>query len=178
MCTCRHVDYSNKQVMTMGEAPITHVTHVLNKNSNIQWRPLNVICYFLYYMYKELLTKGRIRSLWEQILSFKRRSQFEKGLNWKVYYLNIYNYTCSYLFLFKNPIMFGFILKNYLSSMLWQKFHEIVIMQTRNIFLWIHVLFVYWKTQNFSEKYYTIIDFNEVDIRIYLPEKVIIHRGR
>ena len=24
-------------------------------------------------------------------------------------------------------------------------------------------------------KYYTIIDFNEVDIRIYLPEKVIIH---
>ena len=23
--------------------------------------------------------------------------------------------------------------------------------------------------------YYTIIDFNEVDIRIYLPEKVIIH---
>ena len=26
--------------------------------------------------------------------------------------------------------------------------------------------------------YYTIIDFNEGDIRIYLPEKVIIHRGR
>ena len=26
--------------------------------------------------------------------------------------------------------------------------------------------------------YYTIIDFNEVDIRIYLPEKVIIHQGR
>ena len=25
---------------------------------------------------------------------------------------------------------------------------------------------------------FTIIDFNEVDIRIYLPEKVIIHRGR
>ena len=24
--------------------------------------------------------------------------------------------------------------------------------------------------------YYTIIDFNEVDIRIYLPEKVIIHQ--
>ena len=24
-------------------------------------------------------------------------------------------------------------------------------------------------------RYYTIIDFNEVDIRIYLPEKVIIH---
>ena len=27
-------------------------------------------------------------------------------------------------------------------------------------------------------KYYTIIDFNEVDIRIYLPEKMIIHQGR
>ena len=27
-------------------------------------------------------------------------------------------------------------------------------------------------------RHYTIIDFNEVDIRIYLPEKVIIHRGR
>ena len=27
-------------------------------------------------------------------------------------------------------------------------------------------------------KYYTIIDFNEVDIWIYLPKKVIIHRGR
>ena len=25
---------------------------------------------------------------------------------------------------------------------------------------------------------YAITDFNEVDIRIYLPEKVIIHRGR
>ena len=30
----------------------------------------------------------------------------------------------------------------------------------------------------FIYRYYTIIDFNEVDIRIYLPEKVIIHRGR
>ena len=26
--------------------------------------------------------------------------------------------------------------------------------------------------------YYTIIDFNEVDIRIYLPDKVIIHQSR
>ena len=25
--------------------------------------------------------------------------------------------------------------------------------------------------------HYTIIDFNEVDMRIYLPEKVINHRG-
>ena len=31
---------------------------------------------------------------------------------------------------------------------------------------------------NVVVKYYTIIDFNEGDIRIYLPEKVIIHRGR
>ena len=29
-----------------------------------------------------------------------------------------------------------------------------------------------------SELYYTIIDLNEVDITIYLREKVIIHRGR
>ena len=29
-----------------------------------------------------------------------------------------------------------------------------------------------------SNEQYTIIDFNEVDIRIYLPEKLIIHRGR
>ena len=29
-----------------------------------------------------------------------------------------------------------------------------------------------------SGEYYTIIDFKEVDIKIYLPEKVIIHRGR
>ena len=28
-----------------------------------------------------------------------------------------------------------------------------------------------------NEECYTIIDFNEVDIRIYLPEKMIIHRG-
>ena len=26
--------------------------------------------------------------------------------------------------------------------------------------------------------YYTIIDFGEIDMRIYLPQKVIIHRGR
>ena len=26
--------------------------------------------------------------------------------------------------------------------------------------------------------YYTIIDFNELDITIYLPKKVIIHQGR
>ena len=31
--------------------------------------------------YKELLFKERSRSLWEQILSFKRSSHFEKGRN-------------------------------------------------------------------------------------------------
>ena len=34
------------------------------------------------------------------------------------------------------------------------------------------------KTNGIGTHYYTIIDFNEVDIRIYLSEKVIIHRGR
>ena len=34
---------------------------------------------------------------------------------------------------FTNPIMFGIILKSYLSSRLWHKFHEDNIMQTRNI---------------------------------------------
>ena len=30
---------------------------------------------------------------------------------------------------------------------------------------------------NKAYNYYTIIDFNEVDIRIYLPKKVIVQRG-
>ena len=38
-----------------------------------------------------------------------------------------------------------------------------------------YVLFAKSKKEG---KYYTIIDFNEVDIRIYLPVKVIIHQGR
>ena len=37
--------------------------------------------------------------------------------------------------LFTNPIMFDIILKNYLSSMLWHKFHEDIINQTRIISL-------------------------------------------
>ena len=36
---------------------------------------------------------------------------------------------------FTDPIMFGLILKRYLSSMLWHKFYEDIIMQTRNILL-------------------------------------------
>ena len=62
------------------------------------------------------------------------------------------------------------------------KFHKILI---KNIRVRERTLF---KTVNFQKqraitleslvRYYTIIDFNEVDMRIYLPEKVIIHRGR
>ena len=63
----------------------------------------------------------------------------------------------SMVFLLSNryihPIMFGIILKSYLSSMLWQNFHEDIIMLTRKIIIWIHVLFVYWITQNFSGKF-------------------------
>ena len=54
---------------------------------------------------------------------------------------------------FTNPVMFGIILKSYLSSLLYHNFHEAVMMQTRKILLWIHFLFVYWKTQNFSGRY-------------------------
>ena len=34
---------------------------------------------------------------------------------------------------YTNPIMFGIILKNFPSSMLWHKFYEALIMQTRKI---------------------------------------------
>ena len=33
--------------------------------------------------HKELLLKERIRSLWEQIFSFRTSSHFEKGRNWR-----------------------------------------------------------------------------------------------
>ena len=48
------------------------------------------------------------------------------------------------------------------------------------IFLFFNEKMSYNKTViefNFG-RHYTIIDFNEVDMRIYLPDKVIIHRGR
>ena len=50
-------------------------------------------------------------------------------------------------------LSFWYYFKSYLSSILWQNYHEDIIMRTRKILLWIHVLFVYWKTQNFSWKY-------------------------
>ena len=49
---------------------------------------------------------------------------------WKV--LCMVFYLCN---LFTNPIMFGNILQNYLSSMLWYKFLEDSIMQTQIILL-------------------------------------------
>ena len=51
-----------------------------SKNSNIQGRSLNVIKRDFPY-YKELLIKERIRYLWEEVLSFKKGSHFEKGRN-------------------------------------------------------------------------------------------------
>ena len=54
---------------------------------------------------------------------------------------------------FTNLIMFGIILKSYIFAILWHKFHEDIIIQKWTILLWIYVLFVYWKTQNFSGKY-------------------------
>ena len=49
-----------------------------NKIWNNQGRSPNVVTVVFSY-HKELLLKERIRSLWEQILSFKRSSHFEKG---------------------------------------------------------------------------------------------------
>ena len=63
----------------IGVASITQVMHVRNKNSNIQGRSPYVVSYFPYH--KKLLLKARICSLWEQILSFKRSSHFEKERN-------------------------------------------------------------------------------------------------
>ena len=53
-------------------ASITQVTHVRNKTSNIQGRLLNVIKVISH------TVKERIRSLWEQILSFKRSSYLKR----------------------------------------------------------------------------------------------------
>ena len=65
-------------MLTIGIAPIRQVTHVRNKNSN-QGRSSNVVSDFLYL--KELVLKERIRSLWGQILSFKKSSHLENGRN-------------------------------------------------------------------------------------------------
>ena len=62
----------------IGVAPITQVTHVRNKYySNIQGRSLKVIKSGFPY-YKVLLKKEIIRSLWKQILFFKRSSHLNR----------------------------------------------------------------------------------------------------
>ena len=57
------------------------VTHVCNKNSTIKRRSPNVVKWFWYH--KELLLKERIRSLREQILSFKKKFPYWKGMQLK-----------------------------------------------------------------------------------------------
>ena len=47
--------------------------------------------------------------------------------------------------------MFGIIINSNLSPMSGHKFHDSIVMQTRNILPGIHVLFVYWKKQNVNE---------------------------
>ena len=63
---------------------------------------------------------------------------------------------CSMVFYLSNRLtntfMFGVILNRYLSYMLLLKFHEDAKMQTRQVLLWIHILFVNWKKQNFNGK--------------------------
>ena len=68
------------QIADTGVVLITQYTHVRNKNSNAQGSSPHVVEVIFPYL-KELLLKKRIRSLWEQILSFKRSSNFEKGYN-------------------------------------------------------------------------------------------------
>ena len=57
---------SNKSI---GVAPITQLRTCITKLVHIQGRSPNVVSDFPYH--KELLLKERIRSLWEQVLSFK-----------------------------------------------------------------------------------------------------------
>ena len=50
-----------------------------NKNSNIKWRSLDVLK-VIFPIHKELLIKEKIRSLWEQIISFKRSSHLRRDV--------------------------------------------------------------------------------------------------
>ena len=76
-----NVVQSGWQIKFIGVASFTQVTHVRNKNSKIQGRSLNVIKVIFHTIRKCSVIKERIRSLWEQILSFKRSSHFEEGRN-------------------------------------------------------------------------------------------------
>ena len=65
--------------ISIGVAPITQLTHLRNKNSNIQGRSPDVVKKRFSMPSgnnEELLLNERIRSPWEQILSFKRSSYF------------------------------------------------------------------------------------------------------
>ena len=69
-------------MITKVVAPIMQYTHMHNKNSNTQGSKRD------FPNHKELLLKERIHSLWEQILSFKRSSHFEKGRNCREFLLD------------------------------------------------------------------------------------------
>ena len=62
-------------------APITQLRMCVMKIVHIQGKSPDVVSDFPYH--KELVLKERIHSLWEQILSFKRSSNFKKGRNWR-----------------------------------------------------------------------------------------------
>ena len=78
-CTnCSGISLNNTAIrIIIGLAPITQLCTSVMKIVHIQGRSPNVVSDFPYH--KELLIKERICSLWEQILSFKRSSHFEKG---------------------------------------------------------------------------------------------------
>ena len=63
--------FVTKFMHIIGVAPITQLRTCAIKSNDQGRSP------------KELLLKERIHSLWEQILSFKRSSHFEKGRNWR-----------------------------------------------------------------------------------------------
>ena len=70
---------SNNTLYTICIAPITQYTHVYNKNSNTQGSSPHVVK-VIFLTLRNSSSKERIRSsLWEQTLSFKRSSHFEKG---------------------------------------------------------------------------------------------------
>ena len=83
-----------------------------NKNSNIQGRLLIVIKVIFHTIrncpyYKELLIKERIRSIWEQILSFQRSSHFEKGSHWRESLLDpvVSLWVCNFFSVLARPLV-------------------------------------------------------------------------
>ena len=68
-------------IILIGVATITQYTHVRNKKSNTRGSSPNVVKVIFHTLRNSVLLKERMRSLCEQILSFKRSSYFEKGHN-------------------------------------------------------------------------------------------------